>query len=67
MFCSNLATDDIIGNGQDVYKRACQARDEGEMFARISGLAADQARQFAEMVDQINKLPRFANDKVPVT
>ena len=51
MICSNLANDNIIGNGQDVHKRACHARDEEEMFARVFGLAADEARQFAEMVD----------------
>ena len=67
MICSNLANDDIIGNGQDVNKRACQARDEEEMFARIFGLAADEARQFAEMVDQIGKLARSAKNTVPVT
>ena len=67
MFCSNLANDDIIGNGQDVHNRAYQVRDEGEMFARISGLAADEARQFAEMVDQIGKLARSAKNTVPVT
>ena len=67
MICSNLANNDVTGNGQDVHKRACPARDEGEMFARIFGLAADEARQFAEMVDQIGKLARFAKNTVPVT
>ena len=67
MICSNLANDDIIGNGQDVHKRACQVRNEEEMFARIFGLAADEARQFAEMVDQIGKLARSAKNTVPVT
>ena len=67
MNCSKLANDSIIGNGQDVHKRACQARDEREMFARISGLAADEAWQFAEMVDQIGKLGRSAKNTVPVT
>ena len=57
----------MIGNGQDVHKRACQVCDEKEMFARISGLAADEPRQFAEMVDQISKLARFAKNTVPVT
>ena len=56
MICSNLANDDIIGNGQDVCKRACRARDEGEMFARVFVLAADEAWQFAEMVDKIGKM-----------
>lgn len=37
------------------------------MFARVFSLAADEARQFAEMVDQIGKLARFAKDTVPVT
>ena len=37
------------------------------MFASISGLAADEARQFAEMVDQIGKLARSAKNTVPVT
>ena len=67
MICSNLANDDIIGNGQDVYKRACQVSDEEEMFVRVSGLAADEARQFAEMFDQIGKLSRSAKNTVPVT
>ena len=67
MICSNLANDEIVGNGQDVHKRVCQARDDKEMFARIFGLAADEARQFAEMVDQIGKLGRSAKNTVPVT
>ena len=67
MICSYLANDDIIGNGQDVHKRACQVRNEEEMFARIFGLAADEARQFAEMFDQICKLARSAKNTVPVT
>ena len=67
IICSGLANDDIIGNGEDVHKRACQVRNEEEMFARIFGLAADEARQFAEMVDQIGKLARFAKNTVPVT
>ena len=67
MICSYLANDDTIGNGQDVHKRACQVRNEEEMFARIFGLAADEARQFAEMVDQIGKLARFAKNTVPVS
>ena len=37
------------------------------MFARISGLAADETRQFAEMVDQIGKLARFVKNTVPIT
>ena len=67
MICSNLANDDILGNGQDVHKRACQVHDESEMFATILDLAADEARQFAEMVDQIGKLARSAKNTVPVT
>ena len=67
MLCSNLANDDIIGNGQVVHSQAYQLRDEGEMFVRVSGLAADEARQFAEMVDQIGKLAGFAKNTVPVT
>ncbi len=67
MICSNLADDDIIGNGQDVHKRACRARDEGEMFARVFGLAADEAWQFAEITDQIGKMARFAQNTGPVT
>ena len=59
MICSNLANDNIIGNGQDVHKRVRQALNEEDMFARIFALAADEARQFAEMVDQIGKLARF--------
>ena len=59
MFCSNLAKDDIRGNGQDVHKRACQFSNKREMFTRIFGLAADEARQLAEMVNQIGKLAGF--------
>ena len=60
MICSYLANDDIIGNGQDVHKRACQVRNEEEMFARVFGLAADEAWQFAEITDQIGNMARFA-------
>ena len=63
MICSNLANDDTIGNGQDVHKPACRVHDEREM--RI--LAADEARQLAEMVDEIGKLARSAKNTVPVT
>ena len=56
-----------MGNGKDVHKQTCQVCDEEEMFARISGLAADEARQFAEMVDQIGKLTRFVKNTVPIT
>ena len=37
------------------------------MFAKVFGLAADEARQFAEMIDQIGKLARFAENTAPVT
>ncbi len=37
------------------------------MLARIFGLAADKARQFAKMVDQIGKLARFTKNTFPVT
>ena len=67
MICSNLENADITGNGQDVHKSACRVHDEREMFARISDLAADEARQFAEMVDEIGKLARSAKNTVPVT
>ncbi len=67
MICSTLANDNIMGNGKDVHKRTCQVCDEEEMFARISGLATDEARQFVEMVDQIGKLTRFVKNTVPIT
>ena len=67
MICSNLAKDDIRGNGQDVHKRACQFSNKREMFTRIFGLAADEARQLAEMVNQIGKLARSAKNMIPVT
>ena len=37
------------------------------MFERVFGLAADEARQFAEMVDQTGKLARFAKNTLPIT
>ena len=37
------------------------------MFEGIFGLAADEARQFAEMVDQIGELARSAKNTVTVT
>lgn len=67
MNCSNLAKDDIRGNGQDVHKRACQVHDEMEIFRRMFGLATDEARQLAEMVNQIGELVRSAKNTISVT
>ena len=60
MFCSNLKNDDMIGNNQNTHKRSCQVFYDKELIASIFVLAADEAWQFAEMVDQLGKLARFA-------